>query len=508
MLRVFAGPDNWRKDMITERNLLSSSCLAVLPDSCAAIPTMSFDTSSILNQRPETTMKCEQLPIGDHAGTDGRCLITSNGVPNGDFSGRQTQTSGEQYRHWHADFPLAEQAKSDRSTSQNSFHWEPQKTDYPSPKDTFTVEELSSNNVSAPTPDLSHPIPRHSPYAVTSYFASEKAPETTSTFEPTESPLSEDKKCLVRESDWASDNLVYSCLLQERQSPDTTSLTTVSDKYTPGTTDGTYHNHSVSPWPSIKTQLPWDAQRANATQCKEDISWNEPRLFFDVEQHQSHFDQFPVTADNIHIWPSLGPNVETYVQPSSLLDPYASTCPGLYLDGNTVTQQEHSPVQYSSNTLAHQDGLRPDESTDSFFSGHIPYQSSHVGRMTPWTNDVKNALLIEYKRRGLSYKDIKRIAGFKEAESTLRGRFRTLTKSKEQRVRKPQWHEKDVRLLCEAVNAYSDDGRIGPYSRRPVPPNKIPWKKVAQYIWNHGGSYHFGNSTCKKKWCEVQGLLK
>jgi hypothetical protein len=52
--------------------------------------------------------------------------------------------------------------------------------------------------------------------------------------------------------------------------------------------------------------------------------------------------------------------------------------------------------------------------------------------------------LIECKRRGLSYKDIKRLGGFEEAESTLRGRFRTLTKSKEQRVRKPQWKDKDV----------------------------------------------------------------
>lgn len=58
----------------------------------------------------------------------------------------------------------------------------------------------------------------------------------------------------------------------------------------------------------------------------------------------------------------------------------------------------------------------------------------------------RNAFLIECKRRGLSYKDIKRIGGFKEAESTLRGRFRTLTKSKEQRVRKPQWQERDVSL--------------------------------------------------------------
>ncbi|KAL4989843.1 hypothetical protein BDW68DRAFT_195451 [Aspergillus falconensis] len=506
MLRVFAGPESWRKDMITERNILSSSCLAVMPDNCAAISTMPFDTSSTLNQRPETTMKCEQLPMGGHVGTDGRCLVTCNGVPNGDFS-EQIQTSGEQYRHWHADLPSAEPAKSDRSTSQNSFHWKPQNIDRLSPKDPFTAEELSSNNANALTPDLIHPIPRHSPYAVTSYFACEKVPETISTFEQTERPLSEDNKFLVRGSDWTSDDLVYPCLLQEKQSPDATSLTTVSDKYTPVTTDGTYNNNSVSPWPSIKAQLLWDAQRANATQRKEEVAWNEPRSFLDIEQQQSHFDQFPVTADNIHGLPNLGPNVETYVQPLSLLDPYASTCPGLYVNDNTVTQQDHSPIQYSSNTLAYQNGLRPDESTDSFFpSGHSSYQSSHVGRMAPWTNDVKNALLIEYKRRGLSYKDIKRIAGFKEAESTLRGRFRTLTKSKEQRVRKPQWHEKDVRLLCEAVNAYSNDGRVSSYSRRPVPPNKIPWKKVAQYIWNHGGSYHFGNSTCKKKWCEVQGL--
>lgn len=58
--------------------------------------------------------------------------------------------------------------------------------------------------------------------------------------------------------------------------------------------------------------------------------------------------------------------------------------------------------------------------------------------------DTRNAFLIELKRRGLSYKDIKRIGGFKEAESTLRGRFRTLTKAKEQRVRKPKWLERDV----------------------------------------------------------------
>jgi len=35
---------------------------------------------------------------------------------------------------------------------------------------------------------------------------------------------------------------------------------------------------------------------------------------------------------------------------------------------------------------------------------------------------------------------------------------------------------------------------------------KVSWKKVAQYIWAHGGSYQFGNATCKKKWCEIHDL--
>lgn len=59
-------------------------------------------------------------------------------------------------------------------------------------------------------------------------------------------------------------------------------------------------------------------------------------------------------------------------------------------------------------------------------------------------SDERNTFLIDCKRRGLSYKDIKRVGGFKEAESTLRGRYRTLTKSKDQRVRKPKWQDKDV----------------------------------------------------------------
>ncbi|CAI7589828.1 unnamed protein product [Penicillium glandicola] len=125
-------------------------------------------------------------------------------------------------------------------------------------------------------------------------------------------------------------------------------------------------------------------------------------------------------------------------------------------------------------------------------------------------SDERNAFLIDCKRRGLSYKDIKRVGGFKEAESTLRGRYRTLTKSKDQRVRKPKWQDKDIRLLCEAVsihaetyNAYSSLTNISMSTNEPP---KVSWKRVAEHIRENGGSYHFGNATCKKKWCEIHNI--
>lgn len=58
----------------------------------------------------------------------------------------------------------------------------------------------------------------------------------------------------------------------------------------------------------------------------------------------------------------------------------------------------------------------------------------------------KDRLLVDLKRQGHSYKDIKVMGNFEEAESTLRGRYRTLTKPKEQRVRKPEWGDREVCL--------------------------------------------------------------
>ncbi|PGG99440.1 hypothetical protein AJ79_08514 [Helicocarpus griseus UAMH5409] len=107
----------------------------------------------------------------------------------------------------------------------------------------------------------------------------------------------------------------------------------------------------------------------------------------------------------------------------------------------------------------------------------------------------------------MSYKEIKEQGNFSEAESTLRGRFRTLTKRKEQRVRKPGWQEKDVRLLCDAVRKFvtpTRGGGGGGTSGEDIKSPKVSWKQVGEYISKNGGSYHFGNATCKKKWAQIQ----
>ncbi|KAI8949612.1 hypothetical protein F4801DRAFT_591009 [Xylaria longipes] len=120
--------------------------------------------------------------------------------------------------------------------------------------------------------------------------------------------------------------------------------------------------------------------------------------------------------------------------------------------------------------------------------GTVPSSSADAER------DAKNRFLVESKLAGMTYREIRRQGGFTEAESTLRGRFRTLTKNKEQRVRKPEWQDKDIQLLKKAVRKLCKDDRTSA---------RVPWKQVATYIYEHDGSYHFGNATCRKKWDEL-----
>ncbi|QYS98582.1 hypothetical protein H0G86_005758 [Trichoderma simmonsii] len=108
----------------------------------------------------------------------------------------------------------------------------------------------------------------------------------------------------------------------------------------------------------------------------------------------------------------------------------------------------------------------------------------------------KDLFLIESRRQNISYKDIKRLGNFAEAESTLRGRYRTLTKDKNKRLRDPKWTEIDIHLLKEAVRVLGH----GLHPDRA----KLSWMAVSRYISNHGGSYDFGFSTCHRRWLQLE----
>lgn len=63
----------------------------------------------------------------------------------------------------------------------------------------------------------------------------------------------------------------------------------------------------------------------------------------------------------------------------------------------------------------------------------------------------EDTILLEGKRDGLTYKEIRKKMRTRVAESTLRGRYRSLTKERKNRVRKPVWTEKDVSALTLCV---------------------------------------------------------
>ncbi|KAF2500992.1 hypothetical protein BU16DRAFT_598758 [Lophium mytilinum] len=114
--------------------------------------------------------------------------------------------------------------------------------------------------------------------------------------------------------------------------------------------------------------------------------------------------------------------------------------------------------------------------------------------------------LVTSKRKGMTYKQIREKGGLQAAESTLRGRFRALTKDRRDRVRKPVWTDKDIQLLHLAVQREIEGLETSGFSRAAdiqALGSKVSWKKVADCIMAKGGSYRFGNATCKKKWKEL-----
>ncbi|CAI7678887.1 unnamed protein product [Penicillium pancosmium] len=251
------------------------------------------------------------------------------------------------------------------------------------------------------------------------------------------------------------------------------------------------------------------------TSCSGDFNFSIPQTStaYQTSQYHAYDMQAPV--------PAPAPAVASASPPTPMSLAYLS---------KTASQGQIQPQGWTEH-----------DTPTSIHGSHASSLEPHV-RLT--SRQCSNAFLVECKRKGLSYKDIKRIGGFTEAESTLRGRYRNLTKAKEQRVRKPKWTDADIQLLCEGVDLYTEktvrpnlaaNAAISamnttpsaittpasvsvpaPVSVTPVQHQqmqaqahqspKISWKKVSEHIAANGGSYKFGNATCKKKWYEIHDL--
>ncbi|TWU73164.1 hypothetical protein ED733_003338 [Metarhizium rileyi] len=107
----------------------------------------------------------------------------------------------------------------------------------------------------------------------------------------------------------------------------------------------------------------------------------------------------------------------------------------------------------------------------------------------------EDRVLLEGRRRGWSYKKIKKHYGFHVEEPTLRGRLRQLTLPPQERARRPAWSDRDVQLLLEATPLYRKE------TGRP----KVLWEAVGKYIYEHGGSRKFAGKTCHAKYKEKTG---
>ncbi|KIW91952.1 uncharacterized protein Z519_06934 [Cladophialophora bantiana CBS 173.52] len=148
------------------------------------------------------------------------------------------------------------------------------------------------------------------------------------------------------------------------------------------------------------------------------------------------------------------------------------------------------------------------QSPSSLTSSSVP-PGRHLGVKNGQRDTSKDTLLVQLKDQGMSYKVIKERLQFEEAESTLRGRYRALTKPREARLRKPEWGDRDIQLLFEAVSHCSKSNPINLQVATDLDAisigqfvNKVPWKQVAEYM-ESSGAYRYGNATVKKKYLEV-----
>lgn len=155
-----------------------------------------------------------------------------------------------------------------------------------------------------------------------------------------------------------------------------------------------------------------------------------------------------------NVWSAEQPQT-SFTGPLPMYGPGASSVTGLPVTQANHSQQVNVPIvprqTSTSATSSVMDVERQGSETGSEESDDSDWDTEELNVNHQAINDAthrqkRDRFLLKMRSKGRSYKDIKELGKFAEAESTLRGRVRVLTKDKSVRVRKPEWEPKDVSL--------------------------------------------------------------
>jgi hypothetical protein len=209
---------------------------------------------------------------------------------------------------------------------------------------------------------------------------------------------------------------------------------------------------SQSSSPSFRTQLTYaygGGMRSGVPSSQPATVGNVPS----VEQYEAalcsqvdHFSMpWPASVGQIDGIGALAwqPSMYSQAQPSTqspyystgFVDPFQQSAHSSGSNASGAIAQDHSPPRELQRRAHRQDAHDVAKPSD---------ERAQRG--------IENRILIDGKAARLTYKEIRTriIARFggEVAESTLRGRYRAMTKQKKDRVRKPTWTAKDVGLSC------------------------------------------------------------
>ena len=226
-------------------------------------------------------------------------------------------------------------------------------------------------------------------------------------------------------------------------------------------------------WPVSSTDLSmiaWFPHTDFETQTDTRYSWAAPRD--SLEEGQTHSPTgnialcLPSMSDANH-WALPEPEWEV---PAALSEAWdvdlsgrgssqqpESSPSGWRAPAQTSSSDESSVEQQSTTSMSilpalDRGGAREQGNGNAIILDRNCGRRSGRTRYVDGQRSSKDALLVECRLKGMSYREIQALGNFREDISTLRGRYRNLTKRKECRVRKPQWEANDVshrrRGLC------------------------------------------------------------